>query len=140
MKLKLILILALSLGLLACAKKDLNPTYSISAYDRALLSWLGHPVNEVIAQWGRPTRTGALGTGLKTYTWIWPLNPAEAVFIARDGQKNAYESCQAVFVTDANGIIGNFNPSREDNLSKSFGCGFLKPPPAAYAPKADKPQ
>ena len=135
--LPLLTLIAILAGLTACSLfSDPNPNYHIGPYKNAMYGWLGRPVKELIAQWGQPARTGSLSTGQKTYTWVWPLNPKEAVYVGDKGQKTAYESCQATVATNSKGIISNFDPTLEDQDVKSFGCGFLQPAPSAYAAPA----
>jgi len=139
--LPLIALIALLTGLTACGLfRDPNPNYQLGPYQNTMYSWLGRPVKELIAQWGPPARRGSLSSGQKTYTWVWPLNPGEAVYVDSQGQKTVYETCEATVSTNSKGIISNFNPTQEDQDIRSFGCGFLKPAPSAYPAPAAIPK
>ena len=71
-------------------------------------SWVGAPVDEMIAAWGVPDGERALSDGRRVYTWSR---------VVSDG--TSFADCSQSFVTDAEGMIVSASKQGSCDLASS---------------------
>lgn len=115
-------IFMLSMGLAGCA---LGTSYQI-----ATESWVGAPIEEIIAAWGNPEATEALPDGERLYRWsetMWEgPDPSQLAALMAADPAAPYSSfyttyiCRREIISDSNGRIrtawNSYDCWRSDHL------------------------
>ncbi|MDL2260142.1 hypothetical protein LJB99_04645 [Deltaproteobacteria bacterium OttesenSCG-928-K17] len=139
MKYFLILIPALCLG--GCFIPISYSTMSKQGYNDAVGSWMGRPITEVVAAWGKPTKIKAGKDDEQHYIWFRTDEYKEPGMVYSDGKGGIEEypgeqysiSCTTTLrVNNSSGNVIGTIPDSFDN-----DCGRMVPPPTRRIP-ADK--
>ena len=135
MKCLLILLPVLCLG--GCFIPINYSTMSQEGYDNAVRSWMGRPIAEVIANWGKPDNIKSGPNGEVHYVWFRTDEYEEPGMVYSDGNGGieVYDgeryTMSCVTTLRVNNNSGNVFGSEPDGFGND--CGRMVPPPTRRA-------
>lgn len=123
-------------GLSGCFIPISYSTMSKESYSKAVGSWMGRPIEEVLTAWGKPTKIKSQPDGVQHYIWFRTDEYKEPGMVYSDGKGGIEEypgeqysmSCVTTLKVSRDGYVFGFEPDSFDN-----DCGRMVPPPTRKA-------